>query len=63
MEHNFAIKVMATLIYWTGNQHLGTKKTFVNEGFNVVYRSNLFCFLGCLFFFLLVRKLCNTMLM
>lgn len=26
MENNFAIEVMAKLIYWTGNQHLGTKK-------------------------------------
>lgn len=37
MENNFAIETMATLIYWKGNLHFGAKKTFENEGSNVVY--------------------------
>ena len=33
MENNFAIEVMAKLIYWTGNQHLGTKKNLRKRRF------------------------------
>ena len=63
MEYNFFIEANAPPIYRKRNIQYGIKKTFVNEGFYFDYIKNLFCLFGSFFFFLFVRKLCNTVFM